>query len=516
MLVFIVWVSGTIPGVSQPVDSKPNIILFLVDDMGWMDCGAYGSQYYETPHMDALADRGMLFTDAYAANPCCSPTRASILTGQYPARHGIIGAHAHLPPHPPGHNYRPDRAPAHQKYIFPGPIRFLDTSYYTIAEALKDAGYRTAHLGKWHLGVLREHWPDKHGFDVVFHCSPDPGPQTYFSPYGIHTDGEPNMGHRVGNIPDGPDGEYLMDRLAAEAEKFIEESREIPFLLHLWSYGVHSPWQAKEEYTKEYFKKKDPRGKQRNPIMASMLQSVDECLGRIVAKLEEEGLSGNTLIIFTSDNGGTLLGYSPDHPHTKRLMEKGDPTLLNYRKWAGMEPPTNNYPLNKGKLSIFEGGVRVPFLVVWPGVIEPGSRSSEMVNSIDLYPTIAEVAGAVTMPGQVIDGISLLPVLTGSGSLGRNIMFNYKPESHARWQYPSAASVREGDWKLIRRFETAEAYPEEYVLFNLREDIGESHDLALENPRKVKELKKMLDRHFREMETLLPIQNPDYDPDIKQ
>ena len=250
---------------------KPNVVLFLVDDMGWMDSGVYGSKYYETPNMDRLAKRAMRFTDAYAM-PLCSPTRASILSGKYSSRHGVISATGAHEPQEPGFKFLPDEAPSNRPMISPISKNYLEPSEYTLAEALRDAGWRTAHIGKWHLGLTEPHWPEKQGFDVAVHAHPDPGPFSYFSPYNFT---------KYQSYSNGPPGEYITDRLTDEAIKFVKANRDRPFLLHLWHHGVHGPWGHKEEYTKAFASKKDPRGKQGNPIMASMLKSVDESLGRM-------------------------------------------------------------------------------------------------------------------------------------------------------------------------------------------------------------------------------------------
>jgi arylsulfatase A-like enzyme len=509
---FLVIVFTSHAGNNLPNDilnEKPNIILFLVDDMGWMDCGAYGSEYYETPNIDALAQRGILFTDAYSASPLCSPTRASILTGKYPARHGITSASGHLHPQPLDHNYMPEAAAPNRKIIHPESKNYLDLEEYTIAEALKDAGYRTAHLGKWHIGLTRKYWPDQQGFDVTFHCAPDPGPPSYFSPYDVHQEGEPRGKYKyVGNITDGPDGEHIMDRLADEAAKFIEECGNKPFLLHLWSYGVHGPWQAKEEYIKEFAKKTDPRGKQGNPVMASMLKSVDECLGSIVTKLEEEGITDNTIIIFFSDNGGNIHSNIKGNSMFSNEQEKEVPWMRIYREYADHLPPTNNYPLRKGKSWTFEGGIRVPLIVVWPGVVKPGSRSNEVVSAIDFYKTMLGMAGLEPDQNQLIDGVNFLPVLTGRGKLERKALFNFFP--HGGPAKPASVTVRAGDWKLIRRFETNDLFPEEHLLFNLQDDIGEMNNLTMKNPDKLKELKQMINHFLKETNALVPKDNPHF------
>ena len=258
---------------------KPNIVLFLVDDMGWMDSTPYGSQYYETPNMKRLQGQSMRFTDAYAT-PLCSPTRASILSGQYSSRHRVTSASGHKPAASTNASPYPPKAAPDQQFIYANSKNYLDLDLVTLAEVLHGAGYRTGHFGKWHLGLSQEHWPEQHGFEVAFHAESSPGPKSYFSPYGVHQSGEPGPRHHVGTITDGPQGEYITDRLTDEAIRFIESHQEKSFFLNFWHFAVHGPWGHKEKYTREYAAKSDPRGYQRNPIMASMLKSVDESLGR--------------------------------------------------------------------------------------------------------------------------------------------------------------------------------------------------------------------------------------------
>ena len=488
-------------GVTALVAEKPNVVLFLVDDMGWMDSEPYGSRYYETPNMSQLAKQSMRFTDAYAL-PLCSPCRASILSGQYSSRHGVTSASGHRPPAPVGSSRYPERAAPDKKFLYANSKNYLDPALTTLAEVLRDAGYRTGHFGKWHLGLHAEHRPDKHGFETSWHCAPDPGPPSYFSPYGVHPGGRPTGQHKVGNITDGPEGEYITDRLTDEALNFIAPAtgagRGQPFFLNLWHYGVHGPWGHKEEYTREFAKKKDPRGQQRNPIMASMLKSVDESLGRVMDKLDELGLTENTLFIFYSDNGGNvhsnvegdrkLANIKPGHPRY--------PFVEDWRNWAGPEPPTNNAPLREGKGRIYEGGQRVPLMVRWPGRIEAGSTSDAVVGPIDLYPTILAALGLEAPKGHVIDGISFLPVLEQKGKLDREALFTWFPHG------VPAVSVRAGDYKLIRRWEPHPGYPDVRELYNLKDDIGETKNLASAMPEKVKELDALIDRFMADTKAL--------------
>ncbi len=486
-------------------ESKPNVVLFLVDDMGWMDCGVYGSEYYESPNLDRFAKQAMRFTDAYAV-PLCSPTRASILTGQYSSRHRITSATGHRPPAEPDASPYPDKAPPSRPLIYADSKNYLDPKLVTLAEVLRKAGYRTGHFGKWHLGLVSEYRPEQHGFETAWHCAPDPGPPNYFSPYGVHADGRPSGQHKVGNITDGPDGEHITDRLTDEAIKFIEAHRDEPFYLNLWQYSVHGPWQHKEEYTAQFAKKTDPRGEQRNPVMASMLKNVDESLGRVLAKLDELELTDNTLFIFYSDNGGNAHSWGADDPKIQNIRPTHPlhQTIQSYKKWAGPEPPTNNAPLREGKGRIYEGGQRVPLMVRWPGKIQPGSTSDTVVGPIDLYPTILDALGLEKPSGHVVDGLSFLHVLTQTGELHRDAYFTWFPH------LIPAVSVRQGDWKLIRRFEPHRDYPDLLELYNLREDIGETENLAAKSPGKVADLNALIDRFIKDTGALVPKPNPGY------
>jgi arylsulfatase A-like enzyme len=472
--------------------------------MGWMDCGAYGSKYYQTPNIDRFARRAMRFTNAYAC-PLCSPTRASILTGKYSARHGILTASGHQPPQPSGFEFMPASAPANRPMISPVSKNYLEPAETTLAEALHAAGYRTAHIGKWHLGQVPPYRPEQNGFDVAFHCAPDPGPPGgYFSPYGVTREGKPGGKTKIGTITDGPPGEYIVDRQAAEAVKFISESKQgqQPFFLNLWCYGVHGPWGHKPEYTAEFAKQSDPRGAQGNPIMASMLQSVDECFGRIIDELDRQQLTDNTIVIFYSDNGGNIHSNVPGTSKTAAAEKNKSAALADWRKWAGDQPPTNNAPLRDGKSSLYEGGVRVPMMWSWGNRIARGSTSEAIVGHIDLYPTLLELAGVARPAEQLIDGVSIAPVLLGKGELQRKGFFNYFPFR----PHEGGVTVHSGDYKLIRWFEPG--VPRE--LYNLRDDIGETTNLAEKMPEKVQELDKLIDGFLKDTGALVPRSNPAY------
>ena len=480
--------------------AQPNVVLFLVDDMGWMDSGVYGSKYYETPNIDRFATRAMRFTNAYS-QPLCSPTRASLLTGQYSARHGITSATGHQPPQPAGHAFLPETTPPNAPMLLPESKNFLEPSQITLAETLKTAGYRTAHIGKWHLGLTQPHWPEQQGFDVAFHCHPDPGPPgNYFSPYGVVPDGVANAKTKIGTITDGPDGEYIVDRQAAEAVKFIDSSKGGPFFLNLWCYGVHGPWGHKPEYTKAFMDKKDPSGRQGNPIMASMLKSVDECFGRILDELDKQGLTDNTIIIFTSDNGGNT--------HSNITSEGKKAANEDWTKWAGNQPPTINTPLRDGKGTLYEGGTRVPMMWAWAGKIAPGSTSDSVVGPIDVYPTVIDLLGLAKPTAQTFDGVSYAKVLQGTGDLAREGYFNYHP--HAGANRAGGVWVRSGDYKLLRWF----GHPSTHELYNLKDDISEATDLSAKMPEKVAALSTLIDGFLKDTGALYPRPNPAYKPTV--
>ena len=465
--------------------NRPNIVIFIVDDMGWMDSTVYGSRYYETPNVERLARLSVRFTNAYAAAPLCSATRASIMTGKYPGRLHLTGASGHVPARP--EPLMPESAMPHQEILLPRCKEYLPLEEYTLGEALKDGGYRTGFVGKWHLGHDEQYWPERQGFDVNVGGGRWPGPPSYFSPY------------KISKLPDGPPGEYIADRLTDEALAFIEDSKDGPFYLNLWQYAVHAPYQGKEAY-REYFEdKKDPRAAQNNAVMGAMIKSMDESLGRVLDKLEELGLMENTIIMFSSDNGGNM------YDHTTR-----DGTNLGPFSPEG-RTPTNNAPLRSGKASVYEGGVRVPAMMYWPGVTRGGTVSQEVISSIDFYPTVLDMLGLVPQEGQVIDGISVVPALQGK-PLEREAIYGHFPHHIPSVPCRPASWVLRGDWKLIRFYELDENFPDRIELYNLEDDIGELKNVAAEHPERVRELEAMLDRHLEETGALVPRKNPDYQP----
>jgi arylsulfatase A-like enzyme len=494
--------AGPHSSTSVPADGRrpPNVVFFLVDDMGWMDSSLYGSAYYETPRLEELASRGLTFTDAYAASPLCSPTRAALLSGKAPHRLGFTLAWGHRKPLADHRPRYPRRGPPEQRLLAPLSRFSLGLEEVTLAEVLREAGYRTAHIGKWHLGRNPESWARAHGFDVALHGAPDHGPESYFSPYGFE----------AGTLADGPPGEYLTDRLTDEALRFIDANRDRPFLLHLWHYGVHGPWGHRPEITQRFAGRSDPRGEQGNPIMASMLKSIDDSLGRVLDRLDELGLADDTIVVFSSDNGGNVDSFRPDDPALANLAED-DPQharLEEWRRLAGDRPPTSNAPLRAGKAWLYEGGTRVPLVVAGPGVARRGARTDVVTTSVDLYPTLLELAGLEPPEEQLLDGVSLAPVLAGADELSREAVFWHFP--HPFLGRPPCSTVRRGPWKLVRWLDEHPDYPAPLELYDLEEDPGEEHDVAAEHPRVVRELTRRLDHHLEATGALSPIPNPAY------
>jgi len=454
-------------GSSKP---KPNFVFILIDDMGWKDVGFMGSRYYETPSIDRLAGQGIVFTDAYTNAPNCAPTRACILSGQYTPRHGVYTVGSS------------QRGPAKFRKLVPIPNETkLASSFVTIAEALKPAGYVSASIGKWHLGDDPELGPVGQGFDVNVAGYRAGHPASYFSPY------------KNPKLEDGPKGEYLTDRLTDEATRFIERNREKPFFLYLPHYAVHTPLQAKKALIEKYRNKKGSGG-QHNPTYAAMIESTDRGVGRIMAKLDELKLADNTVVLFFSDNGG-VGGY-------RALGIEG-------------QEITSNSPLRGGKGMLYEGGIRVPMIVRWPGEARPGSVCNTPVVGIDFYRTFLEMAGAQKRPRQILDGESLVRLLKQSGTLKRDAIFWHFPcyleGGHGTWRTTPAGAIRQGDLKLIEFFED-----NRLELYNLRDDIGEKHDLAKVMPEKARQLHRRLVEWRKSVGAPVPSKpNPGYDPEAK-
>ncbi|WP_161604310.1 sulfatase [Roseiconus nitratireducens] len=441
-----------------------NVVLILVDDLGWSDLGCYGSRYYRTPHIDRLAEQGVRFSDAYAACNVCSPTRAAVLSGKYPARLMLT---QWLPSgrwSPTDHRMREGR------YLSNLPLEEV-----TIAEALRESGYRTGFIGKWHLGTETYYYPEHQGFDVNVGGRDYGAPGAYFYPFRgswkIPTTGQTlHKDSPVGGEP----GDYLVDRLAEEAERFIRDADRRPFFLMLSHYAVHAPLQGKPEKVKHY-REIPKKQRQGSAEYAAMVESVDESVGRVMATLRDRGIDQETLVIFTSDNGG-------------------------------FAKATSNAPLRANKGSNYEGGIRVPLIMHWPGHASPGRVCSEPVISTDFYPTILAATGQPLRPYQHVDGKNLVPLLKADGSIQRQALFWHYPHYNQHPESFPSGVVRCGSWKLIENYETGEV-----SLYDLDRDLGETDDLSDRRPDKVAELTKKLHDWQREVGADPMRDNPEYD-----
>ncbi len=433
-------VATQLPAAAAP---KPNFIFFLIDDLGRNDLGCYGSKFYRTPNLDRIATQGMKFTDAYSACPVCSPTRASIMTGKYPAR-------LHLTDWLPGRGDLPA-----QRLARPTIKQQLALEEVTLAERLKAAGYVTAHVGKWHLGG-EGFEPQKQGFDINIAGDHTGTPMSYFAPFGGKAkDGKQRA---MRGLEQANDGEYLTDRLTTEAEKIIAANKDKPFLLYFAHYAVHTPMKAKPKTIAKYAQVAGKAGQQTNAIYAAMMESMDESIGRILKQLEDLKLADNTYVFFTSDNGGlaTLEGPST--------------------------PATINSPLREGKGYLYEGGIRVPLLVRGPG-IKAGSTTTNAISSVDYFPTILELAGlAAPTAEDKVDGVTLVPLLNSGTNAPRPLFWHY-PHYSNQGGKPGGA-IRDGDFKLIEFYETGRV-----ELFDLKS--GENRNLA-EDPAHTARVKTMV------------------------
>ena len=431
--------------------SQPNIVLIYIDDLGWNDVGFNGSRYYETPHIDQLAHDGIIFSHAYANSPNCAPSRASLMTGLYTPRHKIYTVGS------------PARGEDTNRRMIPAPnTKTLELEYVTLAEHLRESGYATAHVGKWHLGG-DGFLPQDQGFDFNAGGYASGSPRGgYFSPYNNP------------QLSDGPAGEHLTDRLTEEALGFIGQNAAQPFFLHLSYYAVHTPIQAKGDLIAKY-EQKSPAGDQDNAVYAAMIENMDQNVGRILAGLDSLGLVENTMVLFYSDNGGAMQA-------------------------------TSNAPLRGHKGMLYEGGIRVPLAIKWPGKIHPGQLEETPVIGIDLLPTLLEVSGAPS--AQRMDGLSLMPLLLGEGPIEPRSLYWHFPAYlemprgfEGPWRTTPAGAIRNGPYKLIEFFEDGRL-----ELYDLSNDIGESRNLASERPELTSDLHARLNAWRIEVSADMPLQ----------
>lgn len=473
-------------GYTERQSPRPNVVLFLIDDLGWADLGVTGSTYYETPNLDALAGEGAFFSHAYAANPVCTPTRASIMTGKYPSRIGVSDHSGSSGPSGPGY-----------KLVPPPVTGNVPLEDITLAEALKEAGYTTAHIGKWHLQAHHEkgraHYPEANGFDVNITGGRVGAPASYYFPYND----EKNQRIKVEGLEDGQEGDYLTDVLTDKAIAFIEANRDGPFFLNMWYYTVHTPIDPRKDKLDKYrkkaaamgLKKRDgvpvyrsfSRAQQDNDAYACMVESMDENIGRILDTLKRLKLEEDTIVIFFSDNGGLSTGAHPNMP-------------------------TSCLPLRAGKAWVYEGGIRVPLIIRLPGRVKAGLKVDEPVISNDLYPTILDLAGLPLRPEQHVDGVSLKALASGDQeSLAREAIYFHYPHYHHINTMGPAGAVRLGDYKLVEVYETGDI-----ELYNLKDDIGEHKDLSAEMPELAARMQKMLHDWRTESGSKMTTLNPDY------
>jgi arylsulfatase A-like enzyme len=463
-------------GIPSKAADRPNVIFILADDLGWSDTTLYGTtELYQTPNLERLAARGMTFTRAYSASPLCSPTRSAILTGLSPARTGITTPNCHLPEEvlaaSPGKS-----APPSKKSIAPIPPTRLKPEYRTLAEILREAGYATGHFGKWHLGP-EPFSPLEQGFDVDVPHHSGPGPAgSYVAPW------------KFASFKEKSPGEHLEDRMAAEAVAWIDRQKDEPFFLNYWMFSVHAPFDAKKALIERHRARIDPADAQRSPTYAAMIESMDDAVGTLLDALDRLGIAEKTVVIFTADNGGN-----------------------RYNEIDGTTP-TSNRPLRGGKATMFEGGVRVPGVIVWPGVAAPGSRSDTPIQSEDYLPTLLEGLQLPVEEGSVRDGISVFSALKGL-EIPERPLFRYFPHDPGvpDWLPPSV-SVSRGDWKLIRIFHGGENGAHRHLLYDLSKDPGETTDLAARNTGLVAELDGLIESFLKETKAVVPIANPAFDP----
>lgn len=458
--------------------SRPlNVVFILADDLGWSDTTLHGTtRLYRTPNIDRLAKRGMLFTRAYSASPLCSPTRSAILTGLSPARTGITTPNCHLPQVTLQATVG-TTGPKTKHAIGPNSVSRLNTTYHTLPESFREAGYATGHFGKWHLGP-EPFSPLEQGFDVDLPHHAGPGPAgSFVAPWKFND---------FDHDPDVPD-QHIEDRMAIEAVDFMKQHRDEPFFLNYWMFSVHAPFDAKKSLIDDYRGRIDPNDAQRSPTYAAMIHSMDDAVGTLIDTLDELDLTDRTVVIFTSDNGGNM-------------YDEVDETR-----------PTSNQPLRGGKATMFEGGTRVPCVVAWPNVTEAGSQSETLVQSEDFYPTLASALSLPLAPEQSFDGVDIGPALRGE-SLDRGPVFQYFPHDPPVPDWiPASVSVHRDDWKLIRVFFAGDAGAHRYMLYDLANDIGETTNVAASHPELVTELDALIEDFLVRTEAIQPVRNPNFD-----
>lgn len=466
--------------------NKPNVVFILADDLGWSDVTLYGkTKLYETPNLERLAARGITYTHAYAASPLCSPTRSSILTGQTPLRTGITAPTAHL-----GKVIlKPtleEKSNKGNKAVNCVSVSRLDNKLPTLVKQFKKAGYSTAHFGKWHLGK-EPYSPLEHGFDIDIPHWPGPGPAgSFVAPW------------RYPNFKEAYAKQHIEDRMADEAVSWLRNvDKSKPFFMNYWQFSVHAPFNAKETLKKYYSSKVDLTDLQHSSTYAAMVHSMDQAIGRLLDEIDRLGIADNTIIVFTSDNGGNMYNAIAD------VLPSGEKYIT---------PPTSNRPLRGGKATMYEGGVRVPTIISFPGVTIPSTKSDQIIQSTDFYPTLLNLAGIPLPKGHVIDGIDITPTLKGKAIERDGIITFFPHQPRVPDWLPASISVHSGDWKLIRIFHLGKDFKHEYRLYNLKWDIGEHNNLSKKYPEKIIELDKIIENHIVKSNAVIPVPNKLFDP----
>ncbi len=454
---------ATVLAAGQREADRPNIILVMVDDLGLYDLNCYGYKAVDTPNADKLAEEGMLFRNAYAGAPVCSPSRAAVISGQAPAR-------LHLTNHISNEHF----APENPKLLDAPMLKALPPETVTFAEKLRDAGYACGFFGKWHLSCQRPDGsnrvvdentlPDRQGFENNVGGNGNGGPAGgWFSPY------------KNPYLPNGPDGEYLPERLANEAVAYMEANKDKPFLIAMWNYTVHSPIETTKELADKYKARKKAGARIANPVYAGMVEAADNVLGRLLRKIDELGLRNNTIVVLTSDNGG-----------------------FNY---AIHDQP----PLRMTKGWLYDGGLRIPLIMRWPGRIGPGGVSEARVSHLDFFPTFLEVAGIPADPSLPLDGESLVPLLTGKGGLQRDALYFHYPNYAWHSKNRLGGAIIEGDYKLLNWYDD-----DSVELYNLRDDPSEASDIAQQHPELAERMKQKFKHWLEAVDANMPLPNKEY------
>jgi arylsulfatase A-like enzyme len=471
---------------AKAIEMKPNVVFILIDSLGWSDTTLYGmTQLYQTPNIERIARRGMLFSKAYADGPLDCPTRASILTGQNPARIGMTEAYCAKNSHPSSKTEPTDKSPPDRKIREAKSATHLDTHDYPLAKAMQAAGYKTGHFGKWQLGLGNDS-TRKQGFDDSFLCATgltDSQPEYFASWAGVKS------------IKPKTADEHIDDRITDEAIAWIKKNKEKPFFLNYWPLSVGAPFQAKPELVEKYKALVNPTDKQRSPTYAAMIEAMDTNIGKLLDALDQLEIADNTAIIFFSTNGGVI--------SNNETSEHG--------------AFTSNSPLRGGSSSVYEGGLAVPCIVSWPNITKANSRSDAVIQGADFYPTFVSLLNLKTKPDQIFDGVSIGPALVGR-PLERKAVFTHFPHyprllgSDDSNALGPCTTLISGGWKLIRVYYEGDQGKHGYRLYNLSEDIAETYNLASQHPEKVAELDAMIQKCLEDTKAVMPEINPDYKP----